>query len=588
MKTFQDYGIDLPNNFHGDRKTTCPKCSESRRNKKEPCLSVNGDEHVWKCHHCGWTGSLHDGEEFVPHRRTAPKVYKKPAPEIVLPDMAPEVRAYFNSRGISDATILKTRCFSTVKYLRATNTDTVVMAFPYYRGGELLNVKYRDGRKNMTQEQDPEPCCWNIDHCVGADTIYITEGEFDTAALVECGFNSACSVDKGAPNLKDESADKKCECIMNCMDIFETAKEIVLVTDKDANGLRMEREIIERIGPEKCLTCRYPSDCKDINDVLMKHGRETVVRCIQEAQPVPVPGLHEFAEFHDEVERLYRFGNPRGLSTGWDLFDRLFTLQPGSLNIITGIPMSGKSEFVHALLINAIRHHNWTVALFSPEMLPAANLFANFAEKIVGKPFFGSAEERITPEERERAFALVTATVKVILPEEYRTPTLDDILTAAHVCVTRYGAKALVVDPYNEIESGRPSNMTETEYVGQVLSRFRTFARQTGTWVGIVAHPTKLQRDLKSGEYPVPTPYDISGSANWRNKADNCVSLWRSFKKRDNIVEVHIQKIKSKGIGKLGFQRFLWDFKTGRYETVPDPAPYGEEDCPPPTQYREG
>ena len=585
MKSFRDFGIDLPDRFHGDRKTTCPKCSESRRNKHEPCLSVNGDEGVWKCHHCGWTGTIHEGEhhEYRPQR----KIYRRPAPETVRPDMVPEVRDYFHRRGISDATILKTGCYSTVRFLRATNCDTVVMAFPYYRNGELLNVKYRDARKNMTQEQDPEPCCWNIDHCVKAETVYITEGEFDAATLVECGFDAACSVDKGAPNVNDESADKKCECVMNCMDVFETAAEIVLVTDKDPNGLRLEKELIARIGAGKCFTCRYPADCKDINDVLVKHGREAVIRCVSEAEPVPVPGLHEFGEFRDRILKLYRHGTPRGLTTGWPELDAFFTLQPGSLNIITGIPMSGKSEFVHAMMVNAIRLNDWKIGIFSPEMLPEEELFANFAEKIIGKPFFGPEASRIEPEELERALALADAAVKVILPEEDRTPTLDEILTAARVAVVRHGIRALVLDPYNEIESSRPAAMTETEYISKVLSRLRQFARRYQLWVGMVAHPTKLQKDQRTGEYPVPTPYDISGSANWRNKADNCLSLWRSFRAKNNIVEVHIQKIKRKGIGKLGFQKFQWNRANGQYTPVPEDGPYTAEDCPPPRSYRD-
>ena len=127
--------------------------------------------------------------------------------------------------------------------------------------------------------------------------------------------------------------------------------------------------------------------------------------------------------------------------------------------------------------------------------------------------------------------------------------------------------------------------MTETEYISRVLSRLRQFARRTATWVGVVAHPTKLQKDPRTGEYPVPTPYDISGSANWRNKADNCISFWRSFKRSDNVVELHVQKIKSKGIGKLGMQKFRWDRNSGLYTAVPDPAPYPEADAPPPRSY---
>jgi twinkle protein len=33
----------------------------------------------------------------------------------------------------------------------------------------------------------------------------------------------------------------------------------------------------------------------------------------------------------------------------------------------------------------------------------------------------------------------------------------------------RHGVHGLVIDPYNEIEHKRPSNMTETEYVSQLL-----------------------------------------------------------------------------------------------------------------------
>jgi hypothetical protein len=42
---------------------------------------------------------------------------------------------------------------------------------------------------------------------------------------------------------------------------------------------------------------------------------------------------------------------------------------------------------------------------------------------------------------------------------------------------------------------------------------------------------------------PVPTPYDISGSAHWRNKADNCLTLWRDEKEPDRPVQLHVQKI---------------------------------------------
>jgi twinkle protein len=201
-------------------------------------------------------------------------------------------------------------------------------------------------------------------------------------------------------------------------------------------------------------------------------------------------------------------------------------------------------------------------------MLPVENLFQNFAEKIIGKPFFGKKEIRMTEEELERALAFASENIKPLIPEEDKTASLEDIITAARVCVARYGIKALVIDPYNELEHTRPAWMSETEYISLFLGRLRTFARMHEVWVCVVAHPTKLKKDDRKNEYPVPSLYDISGSANWRNKADNGLSLWRAFKAQDNKVEVHVQKIKRKGIGRLGKQIFAWDFATGTYAAV--------------------
>ena len=53
--TFEENGIFIKDTS-GQVKTQCPKCSKSRRNTSDPCLSVNVDEGIWHCHHCGWKG----------------------------------------------------------------------------------------------------------------------------------------------------------------------------------------------------------------------------------------------------------------------------------------------------------------------------------------------------------------------------------------------------------------------------------------------------------------------------------------------------------------------------------------------------
>jgi twinkle protein len=86
--------------------------------------------------------------------------------------------------------------------------------------------------------------------------------------------------------------------------------------------------------------------------------------------------------------------------------------------------------------------------------------------------------------------------------------------------------------------------------------------------VWIVAHPTKLQKDQK-GEYPVPTPYDISGSAHWRNKADNCLAVYRRFDPHhEPPVEVHVQKVRFREVGKIGLAELRYEKVNGNYREI--------------------
>ena len=41
----------------------------------------------------------------------------------------------------------------------------------------------------------------------------------------------------------------------------------------------------------------------------------------------------------------------------------------------------------------------------------------------------------------------------------------------------RYGIRGLVIDPYNELDHQRPSYMSETEYVSQMLTKIKRFAQ---------------------------------------------------------------------------------------------------------------
>jgi len=270
----------------------------------------------------------------------------------------------------------------------------------------------------------------------------------------------------------------------------------------------------------------------------------------------------------DAVYEMYRNGMPSGDKTGWASLDKYYTVLPGQMTIVTGWPGSGKSEFIDALLLNLSRN-NWKIAVFSFENQPVHFHVTKMLEKISGKPFGRGPTERITEteiaeltEELHQSFAFTETTSGSF--------SLKDVLDAAQEFLIKFpdAKRGVVIDPWNELEHWRSSNQSETEYISQALSTVRNWARINQVHVWIVAHPQKVRRE--EGKLPVPRPDMISGSQHWWNKADCALTVWRDSEYPDSQdVDIHIQKIRFKHIGRPGMVTLKYDRITGRYHDVP-------------------
>jgi twinkle protein len=79
----------------------------------------------------------------------------------------------------------------------------------------------------------------------------------------------------------------------------------------------------------------------------------------------------------------------------------------------------------------------------------------------------------------------------------------------------------------------------------------------------LVAHPTKIRKDEKTGQFDIPNLYNISGSANFFNKTDNGLAVYRDFEA--NLTKIFIQKVKFSHWGTIGQINFNYDLASGRY-----------------------
>lgn len=562
MRQFSDFNIHI-SGVGPEVYTTCPQCSKTRKKPHVKCLSANTEKGVWVCHHCSWSGSLQFGDD----RNSQPfawktKTYRRP--EFIKTDAGESVLAFFAQRGISASTVHRYGIRSQHVYFPQLEESVPALVFPYYRGQEVINCKYRGiAEKVFRQEFEAEKILYGLNDIQSEGTV-IVEGEIDVLSCVEAGYTACVSVPDGAPAVGSKPTEKKFEYLLNCEKELAPVKKIILALDGDGPGKLLEQELARRLGPERCWRVQWPDGCKDANDVLVRHGAGILGQCLASAKPWPIDQVVYPRDLVPTMLTLRDRAIPKGISTGWDTLDQFYTVMAGELTIVTGIPGHGKSEVLDQLMINIIQQHGWSVAFCSPENLPVERHFSKLIEKYVGAPFYDRGlHARMTDLELIDSAEHLDQHITFISPEE--SLTIAQLLHKAKALVFQRGIQGLILDPWNEFDHRREPGLSETEHVSASLGLMRRFARNHGVHVWVVAHPAKLQK-AQDDKYPVPRPYDISGSAHWYNRADNCLSVWRDVSDETvrDVTQVHVQKVRNKYVGSVGVASLYWDAACGQ------------------------
>lgn len=561
MKDYSDYGITIPNGKRtGKVKTFCPNCRDQRHDKRDKSLSVDLDKQVWNCHYCNWSGHLEHTEEekqrwmqqqswYNPAqtRREKP-VYKKPKPRPTAP-MSAKALAWFRGRGISEATLLAMKVTEGLEFMPQKNGQANTVQFNYYKNGELINTKFRTGDKCFKMVSGAELLPYNIDGIKGTKECIITEGEMDALTFYECGRHDVVSVPNGA-NANLTYLDDYIE------EYFDDKETIYIASDTDTKGVLLRDELLRRFGAERCRVLEYGEGCKDANEHLQKYGRESLLKCLADAPEIKLEGVFSVSDFETSLDAIFEFGLSKGVTIGHENFDRLCSFETKRLCIVTGIPGSGKSEFIDEIAERLNMRYGWRFAYFSPENAPLAYHASKLIEKFTGKHF--SQKTLSLPEYRQVKQHLETDFFFISPAGDYK---VDSILERAKFLVRRKGIKGLVIDPYNRLEN-EAGGRSETQYISGLLDKLTNFAQQNDILVVLMAHPTKMSKN-KDGQIEVPSLYDISGSANFYNKADFGLVVHRD--RINNTVEVRVQKVKFRHLGEVGTAYFKYNLNNGRY-----------------------
>jgi twinkle protein len=533
---------DLTITRSGENRQPCPECSDDRKKKSAKPFSFNLQKGKGHCMHCDAT--FFPFTEPVDKKEYAVPQWKN---RTALTDKA---ASWMRGRMILDDTLNAMNVSSAVEWMPQISGQASVVCFPYYRDGRLVNVKYRDGAKNFKMEKGAELIFYNLDGVKNSKECIIVEGEIDALSFVQSGIKNVISVPNGAGS-------RELGYIDNCFAELQHVERFYIGVDNDDAGIVLRDELIRRFGAERCAVIDY-KDCKDANEYLQRYGGFELCGLVKAAVDVKIEGVFACSDVYESVYDLYVNGFKKGAGIGIPLLDDVVSWVTGRLAVVTGIPGHGKSEIVDFIISRLNIIHGWKAAYFSPENHPIAYHFGKIASKISGKSF---DSKYLTDMEFKRVFEYMDDNYYFIAPEE--DVTIDSILEKAKYEVRKHGIKVLVIDPFNKLDHLFDKSETETQYISRFLDRLSNFARINGVLVFLVAHPRKMtNRKDNPALFEVPTLYDISGSANFYNKADYGLTVYRN--RVENTVSIHVQKVKFKHWGAGGSVDFEYNAVNGR------------------------
>lgn len=453
------------------------------------------------------------GERNVKTKST----YKYPAPvECSNKDI---VYNYFKTRGISKETL---------DYCDVRQDEHGNAVFNYYDTNDVLTmVKYRPSRKinkgeNKTWCQkgaDTTPLLFNMNRINTSKPLLITEGEADCMAAIESGFTNAVSVPLGAGNF---------HWIEECWDWLEQFDSIILCSDNDEAGIKMQKEVVYRLGSWRCKIVNIPSSyksedgnrvkVKDLNEVLYYWDKNKVIELIVNATDTPVDSVSDYSDI-----KSIDLDNIDGIYTGFKELDKkLMKLFYGSFNIVTGVNGSGKSSFLSQLVCQSLEQDK-NVWMYSGEL-------PNFQSKNWINYILAGQRNIIEKQVNDTQFWKVTNQAQKQMDKYYKgklyiykdgySHKVSDLIQSIVDSIRKYGAKLIIIDNLTSINLECNENNKynkQEEFVVKCID----IAKKYNVAVVLVCHPHKIETMRRLSKM------DVQGISAIIDLAHRIISLYR-------------------------------------------------------------
>ena len=312
-------------------------------------------------------------------------------------------------------------------------------------------------------------------------------------------------------------------------------------------------------------------EADDYNDysqyIESKKDKEVNSEATEEAEDTG--GLIDYKDLFDRVNEVILEGDRVGKEVSMSNFAEAFRFKGTGIFTFTGIPGHGKTEFVDALTLDLARLHGEETIIAGFEQSPEQHII-KLIRKMIGAditcPTWINSEENKTT--LREAYEFVIKHFKHIDINKSGGD-INKLLDVAAEQISKSrdeggNPRYVVFDPFNMMSiKGKVSGHEKIE---EILRRITHFSHQMGVMIILVAHPFKMRKDEKTGEYDVPDFYSVKGSSAFFEMSYHGATIYR---RPDGIVMVKILKVKQNNMGTTGSEVFfLYEKAPGRYIPV--------------------
>lgn len=534
----------------GKEKLRCPSCDSVRSDKKDKSLLIDHNGGFGKCFYCDSLTFKESGRVVQDNTYTLPSQewfnYTKLSDAIIK---------YFEERNISQSTINELGITEEVYYQPSLESNRRNIVFNYFEGDLVVNKKYRTSCKKFTQSTNGKSIFYNINSVINQEEVYIVEGEIDVLSLHQAGIKNVISVPNGA-NDNDKYW-------LNSEKYLKDVKKFYIATDNDDKGNELAEKIAQRLGRWRCERINFEG--KDANDDLVNG---VLLKSLSNKTSYPVAGTHLVSDLIEDINDLYNNGFPDTISPKHHSFGNLknvFSVMRGHLVVGTGIPSHGKSNFTEWYVLNLIADYNMKASFYSPEHHPFSLHHATFMQKVYGKNFFKEYQgvPRINKSDIQKYKEWANDKIYLTAPDNTTSPTWSWLLERFKEQMFCYGIDIFVIDAFNKLEFDKGGN--KLDQINEVLTKLTTFAQMNNVIIFLIAHPTKMKKN-ESGVYDMPSLYDVSGSADFRNQTHDGYCIYRYFNDEGGYTVFKNLKTKMSFQGEIGSEiSFEYHIPSGRY-----------------------